>query len=183
MSAHTPGPWRIDYQRRPDEFEIRDAKSTGGKAPIAKVKGDKRSTIKQAAANALLIAAAPDLLDAVESCVLWYASRDPKIDQPYPIRNQPPEIQRALLAIAKATGQYKADRITWELKRTAVGDGFYGEALSLAMDMPGVTEEDRALLERFATGRNAGTDHIALQDLALRIECGSKSPRQREAAE
>lgn len=50
-------------------------------------------------------AAAPDLLEAAQACVLWYANRDPKRDQPYPIENQPPEIQRAMAAIAKATGE------------------------------------------------------------------------------
>lgn len=183
MSKHTPGPWHISRPYRPNEFEIRDAKSTSGKAPIAKVKGDKRSTINQAEANALLIAAAPDLLEAVESCVLWYANRDPKIDQPYPLRTQPPEIQRAMLAIAKATGQYNADRIAWELKQIAAGNWFHAKALELSKDMPGVTDDDRALLDRYANGDNGDTDHIALQDLALRIECGSKSPRKKGVAE
>jgi hypothetical protein len=45
---------------------------SGGYAPLAKVKGDKRSTLKQAEANARLISAAPDLLAALyammESC-------------------------------------------------------------------------------------------------------------------
>jgi hypothetical protein len=56
-----------------DEFEIRDENSSGGYAPIAKVKGDKRSTIEQAAANARLIAAAPDLLEALKDAYPYIA--------------------------------------------------------------------------------------------------------------
>lgn len=56
-------------------------------------------------AYARLIAAAPDLLEAAKACVLWYANRDPKSDQPYQLENQPPEIQRAMTAIAKAEGR------------------------------------------------------------------------------
>ncbi len=32
--------------------------------------------------------------------------------------------------------------------------------------------DDRTLLDRYATGKNRGTDHVALQDLALRIRYG-----------
>jgi hypothetical protein len=38
---------------------------SGGYAPLARVKGDKRSTLKSAHANAQLIAAAPELLEAL----------------------------------------------------------------------------------------------------------------------
>jgi hypothetical protein len=37
----------------------------GGYAPLARVRGDKRSTPKSAHANAQLIAAAPELLDSL----------------------------------------------------------------------------------------------------------------------
>jgi hypothetical protein len=47
---------------RADEFDIRDEGSSGGYAPIAKVRGDKRHTMEQAASNARLIAASPELL-------------------------------------------------------------------------------------------------------------------------
>lgn len=65
---------------------------------------------------------------------------------------------------------YNAARIAWELERTAMGDGFHGNALRVAKDIPGLTDADRTLLDRYATGRNSGTDHVALQDLALRID-------------
>lgn len=37
------------------------------------------------------------------------------------------------------------------------------------MDIPAVTDDEKALLGRYATGRNAGTDHVALQELAMKI--------------
>ena len=57
-------------------------------------------------------------------------------------------------------------RIAWELERTAVGDGFYGNALRVAKDMPGITMEDRSVLDRYATGTQTGADHVHLQWLA-----------------
>ena len=66
--------------------------------------------------------------------------------------------------------RYSPAQIAWELERTAMGDGYYGNALRVAKDLPEVTPEDRSLLDRYATGRQAGIDHIALQELALRID-------------
>lgn len=77
---------------------------------------------------------------------------------------------RDLVNLAKAAEPYNNHRIAWELERTAVGDGHYGNSLRVAKDIPGLTAEDRSLLDRYATGTNAGTDHIALQALALRID-------------
>lgn len=65
---------------------------------------------------------------------------------------------------------YNRHRIAWELERTALSDGWYGNALRVAKDIPGVTAEERSLLDRYATGGNFGTDHIRLQDLALKID-------------
>ena len=66
--------------------------------------------------------------------------------------------------------RYSPARIAWELERTAMGDGYYGNALRVAKDLPEVTAEDRSLLDRYATGKQRVTDHIALQDLAWRID-------------
>lgn len=66
--------------------------------------------------------------------------------------------------------RYSPARIAWEIERTAMGDGHYGNALRVAKDLPEVTAEDRSLLDRYATGKQRGTDHVALQDLALRID-------------
>lgn len=64
---------------------------------------------------------------------------------------------------------YNERRIRWELERTAAGDAYYGNALRVALDMPGVDADDRAMLNRWATGTQNSTDHISLQDLAMKI--------------
>ena len=64
---------------------------------------------------------------------------------------------------------YNLKRIAWELERTAMNDGYYGNALRVAKDLPVVTAADRSLLDRYATGRECGRDHFELQDLAMRI--------------
>jgi hypothetical protein len=63
MTDHTPGPWFARAAIRADEFII--TAQSGGYAPLARVKGDKRSTLHAAQANARLMAAAPDLLEAL----------------------------------------------------------------------------------------------------------------------
>ena len=69
IGPHTPGPWRC-HKGNHGEFLV--SCESFGFAPIARVKGDKRSTLKDAEANARLISAAPDLLTALyammESC-------------------------------------------------------------------------------------------------------------------
>jgi hypothetical protein len=57
MTKHTPGPWHY-REGRNGEFII--TCESGGFAPLARVKGDKRSTLKNAKANACLMAAATD---------------------------------------------------------------------------------------------------------------------------
>lgn len=64
---------------------------------------------------------------------------------------------------------FEAQRIIWELERTAMGDGYFGNALRVTKDVNGVTDDDRALLDRYATGAHHGTDHVALQALAMKI--------------
>ena len=63
MSKHTPGPWmNQNGQIRPTQGKGR----TGGYAPLVKIHGDKRTTNDEInTANAHLIAAAPELLDAL----------------------------------------------------------------------------------------------------------------------
>jgi hypothetical protein len=65
MIKHTPGPWHARVEWKPGVYEIKDRQSFSGYAPIAKVVGDKRWTAAHAAANARLIAAAPELLEAL----------------------------------------------------------------------------------------------------------------------
>jgi len=76
---------------------------------------------------------------------------------------------------------YNLHRVAWELERTALNDGFYGNALRVAKDIPGVTDEERALLDRYATGGIQSMDHCALQRLAMKID--EMADRQRDAAD
>lgn len=70
------------------------------------------------------------------------------------------------------TGKYGLKQIAKELTATALGDAYYGNALRVAKDLPGLTDPDRALLDRYATGTQSGTDHVCLQVLASQIEDG-----------
>ena len=64
MNKHTPGPWFAVADK--GQTIIRTSRSSAAFSPLAIVKGDKRDTIKDQEANARLIAAAPDLLEAAQ---------------------------------------------------------------------------------------------------------------------
>lgn len=98
MAKHTPGPWRVCRAIKAGEFDIRDEHSSGGYAPIAKVKGDKRSTAAQTIENARLIAAAPDLLEVLVTMPQGISSSD---------QDWWDWIDKARSAIDKATGESK----------------------------------------------------------------------------
>lgn len=88
MTSHTPGPWRLDSgEVHPEEYDGKP--NTMLKACIARVSswngiGATSVKAKEAAANALLIAAAPDLLAAVEAMLAEY--EEGRNIQPYEIR-------------------------------------------------------------------------------------------------
>lgn len=67
-------------------------------------------------------------------------------------------------------GAYTPARIAWEIERTAQGDGFFGNAIRVAKDIQGLTQDDRSLLDRFASGIQSKEDHQRLLALALRID-------------
>ena len=103
-TGHTPGPWSFCNPTIPPEGDwyIED----GQGRPFASVfrDEDKHQTlypdeIKAAAANARLMAAAPELLDALRGLLDVYDS-DPCNPEPEPGT----EIHTARAAIAKATG-------------------------------------------------------------------------------
>lgn len=64
---------------------------------------------------------------------------------------------------------YDYKRLSWELERTAMGEAFYGNAIRVAKYITGLMNEDLDVLERYSTGTNQGTDHITLQEIALKI--------------
>ncbi len=97
---HTPGPWSFHKANRSNEFAIRDYGSSGGYAPIAIVKGDKRSTFAQSAANARLISAAPFLFEALAEMLVHCQDEERNDDIAR-------AVYKARAAILKATGETK----------------------------------------------------------------------------
>lgn len=91
----SPGSWRC--LAKTDGTFIVSCES-GGFAPLATVRGDKRSTLAQAEANARLMAAAPDLLEALYA--MMEAHYDPDLTQ----ANLVASFDLARDAIAKAEG-------------------------------------------------------------------------------
>jgi hypothetical protein len=63
---------------------------------------------------------------------------------------------------------YTNKYIAKELTKTALNQGYYGNALRVAKDYYFLTAYDRSILDKYATGRD-DNDHIALQDIANRI--------------
>lgn len=57
-----------------------------------------------------------------------------------------------------------------ELFLIAMGEGYNEMALFQAANHPVCTSEDEILLQRYWKGYAKATDHVALQDLANRIE-------------
>lgn len=90
MSKHTPGPWKVDKRER-------ETLITAAAMPyVAAVSSSLHGQPGTGEANARLIAAAPDLLDALQCYVMLYASLDTEGKQK--LRD------RAEAAITKAEG-------------------------------------------------------------------------------
>ena len=65
---------------------------------------------------------------------------------------------------------YNRKKIAWELERTAMGDGYYGNALRAAKDLPEATPAVRSLLDRWATGAQNGlSDRLELCEFAIYV--------------
>lgn len=103
QSKHTPGPWIL----RPDDPEkVRDSDSAHG---IAVMSGGSRS-IAEREANAHLIAAAPDLLHALDSLLTWMIEAEQEMNAPlgvgYRARVQKGVvIEKARAALQKSIGK------------------------------------------------------------------------------
>ena len=113
-TGHTPGPWHIGqeqnysvdrFKRNAEWARIRNAEN-GLVATVESVhpKGKRQSKdFDIEAANAALIAAAPDLLAALRALVAHDAAEDERADLSPSI-----ELQQARTAIARATGGKEA---------------------------------------------------------------------------
>lgn len=68
--SHTPGPWRIDPNTSPEAGRAIEAQAFDGswKYVTVRVRG---GSVAQSEANARLIAASPDLLNALRIAALW----------------------------------------------------------------------------------------------------------------
>jgi hypothetical protein len=101
-TQHTPGPWWID---RADDVDLPNhvgisAEKHGLLAQVVwRMEGDERSPRREA--NARLIAAAPDLLEALLECLPHLERDDQHIDA---LGWKMPHYTKACEAIAKATG-------------------------------------------------------------------------------
>lgn len=99
-SKHTPGPWRVRLHwtthrslKRPEVLGP-PHKDGGDYAPICDVDTD---------ANALLIAAAPDLLAACHAVMLWASTPGNHGGNPYCMKH----VQACRDALLKADANYK----------------------------------------------------------------------------
>lgn len=68
--------------------------------------------------------------------------------------------------------KYDTRKIYDELVKTSLGQAYFGNALRVAKDIPCLTQEDRRIIDCWATGeypRKVELDHIHLQDIAEKI--------------
>lgn len=111
MSAHTPGPWSHSYRERTHGMwaeEIYDA--TGRTVAVAawyEVPSGPNVLSTNREANACLIAAAPDLLEALRAVVPWVVTAMAHREDPHPdaVRNHKEDMDLMFAAIAKAEGK------------------------------------------------------------------------------
>lgn len=94
MSKHTPGPWYVDTQAKRADYIRAVGDELPGTCAVAQMCS--RGGWSESNANARLIAAAPDLLEALELCL--HAVKLAGWEGDY-------SAQKARAAIAKATGE------------------------------------------------------------------------------
>lgn len=117
-TTFTPGPWRIVDREVMEDGSVYPCHILGGsddfqvcalESPqIAKLGVEQPHRFPGLngvlGPNARLIAAAPDLLEALDTVVFWYGKRGPD-DNLLPIDRQEDDIAKAMRAIAKAKGE------------------------------------------------------------------------------
>ncbi|WP_372483800.1 hypothetical protein AB9H29_12180 [Stenotrophomonas sepilia] len=115
MSKHTPGPWEVAHGGHGsphgfviDEYYVLNRTVADDVAIAADIVDP--ATQMPSEANARLIAAAPELLEALVNMVKWHGKRewptsDFKVENLLPSDHQNEEVRLAMQAIAKATGE------------------------------------------------------------------------------
>ncbi|MDD2741264.1 MAG: hypothetical protein PHV02_03265 [Rhodocyclaceae bacterium] len=68
--------------------------------------------------------------------------------------------------------KYDNRAIAAELAATALGQAYYGNALYVAVDMPGLSEDERLCLKRWLDGGQNRGDGFRLQDISIKIAKG-----------
>jgi hypothetical protein len=96
MSAHTPAPWAVDGTLNSGDLDVISADGRIAMIDDSRATGWNEPTIK---ANARLIAAAPDLLNALDGLLDYLRDYDADYPEAAPI------FGKARTAIAKATGE------------------------------------------------------------------------------
>lgn len=114
-SKHTPGPWEVAEED--GEFFVQVVNQPESCHPMfdryrivhgwigGDPSDDPAPDLGTPEANARLIATAPELFEVLREMMRWYAKRKPDSQEFLPIHLQEAEVQRAMCAIAKATGE------------------------------------------------------------------------------
>lgn len=71
-----------------------------------------------------------------------------------------------------APSRYGRQAIAEELVRTVLGEAYYGNALYVSKDIPGLSDEDRHCLQRWLVRKPTGADCAALLRIADKIAAG-----------
>ena len=109
-AKHTPGPWYLRTNRHPNTDGTKwgwlDANQAGDQRPPSGVNVT-WSAGQTSEANARLIAAAPELLEAAQMVIAWYEAEDDHSKADFYERMQMCRDSESALraAIAKATGE------------------------------------------------------------------------------
>jgi hypothetical protein len=111
-TIHTPGPWSLETVRTSSGVCHKVGPFPGRREDhpprhaclYADYPSDSNPSDQELLANARLIAAAPELLEALDTVVFWYGKRGPD-DNLLPIDRQEDDIAKAMRAIAKAKGE------------------------------------------------------------------------------
>lgn len=101
MSAakHTPGPWLVERDRSISAPTPAGSPVVLSEVTVAEVRSGGCASLEQADANARLIAAAPDMLEALQA-IMFRIQGDLQPDHEWAVV----ERELAIAAIAKATG-------------------------------------------------------------------------------
>lgn len=161
-AKHTKGPWGRNIPPASKYPVIYAGRNTHVAQVISKGLPD-----AEVEANANLIAAAPELLALARRVARL--GQHPAPGQRECLCGQCDMVRTAIRLANQAEGSYSPRQVGWELERTAMGDGFYGNALLVVRSLVALTPEELAVVQRFECGTHSGTDHVTLQDLALRV--------------